>query len=138
MKFRVYIYPVIRIIMGMSLVLYSVYNVIKYRRFLDRLDHYFDQASIFDIGFIEALAPLVPFEEFVIGIFLVLNIFKRKVLIASIPLFGFFTLFLLDVNQISCAFIYAIFCVTAIILLKKDKYDLYADRNSADSFRMIQ
>ncbi|MCK8522650.1 hypothetical protein M0D21_13785 [Aquimarina sp. D1M17] len=124
MKFKIYLYHFIRISFGMLLVLYSVYNVIKYSGFLSRLDQYFNSASVFDVWIIEALAPLVPFEEFIIGFFLVLGMFTRKVLVVSTFLLAFFTLFLFDAGYTNCALIHLVLCTVSIILLKKDNYNI--------------
>ncbi len=124
MKLKIYLYRFIRISLGILLMFYSVYNAIKYPVFLDRLDVYFNYVSIFDLNFIEALAPLVPFEEFVLGFFLILGMFTRKALIASIVLFTFFTLFLIDANHYSFAFIYFLICLISIVLLRKNNYDI--------------
>ena len=123
MRIIFFIYRVTRILFGMFLILTSIYNIIKYSGFLDRLDQYFNNVRVFDIVFLEAIALLVPFEEFVIGMFLVMGIFIRKVLIASIMLFFFFTLFLIDADYWNRAFVYMLFCLVAIVLLIKDNQD---------------
>ncbi len=126
MNFKIYLYSLVRVTLGVLLVSYSLFNAIKYSVFLERLDGYFSKVSVFDIDFIEALAPLVPFEEFVIGFFLILGMFTRKVLIISILLFAFFTLFLLDADHFDLAFLHLFLCLIAILLLNKNKYDLDA------------
>lgn len=103
----------------MLLVVYSLYNVIKYTGFLNRLDLYFANVTLFDFGFLEAMAPLIPFEEFLIGIFLVLGISVRKVLMVTVVLFGFFTLFLFDATKLDCALIHFTLFIVSFILLKK-------------------
>ncbi|TSE03834.1 MULTISPECIES: hypothetical protein [Aquimarina] len=138
MKHKIFIYHVIRVAFGMFLVLYSIYNVIKYSEFLERLDRYFSNVTVFDTTIIESLAPLVPFEEFIIGFFITLGIFTRKALMAAIILFGFFALFLLDANYINCATVHLLFSLLAILLLKKDNYDLNTVNFDKDSHQIIQ
>ncbi|WP_109300551.1 hypothetical protein [Aquimarina sp. AU474] len=138
MKFKIYLYQISRISLGIFLVLYSVYTVIKYSGFLDRLDVYFNAVSVFDIGIVEALAPLVPFEEFLIGFFLIFGLFTRKILIASSVLFGFLTLFLFDAHSYSCALIHLFFFFVSIILLKKDNYNLSTPNYKVQACRIIQ
>ncbi len=133
MKIKIYLYSFLRISFGMLLVLHSIYNAIKYSGFLDRLDQYFNKVSIFDNTVLEALAPLVPFEEFVIGFFLILGMFTKKALKVATFLFAFFTLFLLDADYLYCAGIHLILCLTSIFLLKKNNYDL----SSIDSYRIV-
>ncbi|GAA4276516.1 MauE/DoxX family redox-associated membrane protein [Aquimarina mytili] len=133
MKIKIYLYSFLRISFGTLLVLHSIFNAIKYSGFLDRLDVYFNQVSIFDNTVLETLAPLVPFEEFIIGFFLILGIFTKKALKVSIALFAFFTLFLLDANFVNCAAIHLLLCATSIILLRKNNYDI----NSIDSYRVL-
>ncbi len=133
MKFKIYLYSIARVSFGIILVLSSIYNAVKYSGFLDRLDRYFSQVTIFDSNIIEAMAPLVPFEEFVIGFFLILGMFTKKALIASTVLFAFFTLFLLDANYWFCAGIHLFLCIVSIVLLRKNNYDV----NSIESYRVF-
>ncbi len=137
MKIRIFLYHITRVVFGVLLVLCSTYNVIRYSEFLERLDLYFGNATVFDIGFIEALAPLVPFEEFVIGMFLALGIFTRKSLITVIILFAFFTLFLIDADCWFFAFIHLVFCGIAMLLLKNDNYDMNSINYNKDSYQII-
>ncbi|MEW7291181.1 MauE/DoxX family redox-associated membrane protein [Aquimarina sp. 2304DJ70-9] len=132
MKFKIYLYSITRVSFGMVLMLHSIYNAIKYSGFLDRLDRYFNRVTIFDNDIIEAMAPLVPFEEFVIGFFLILGMFTKKALMVSTVLFAFFTLFLLDANFWYCAGIHLFLCMISVILLRKNDYDL----NSVESYRI--
>ncbi|MBQ4822846.1 hypothetical protein [Aquimarina sp. MMG016] len=134
MKLRIYLYYIIRVSFGMFLVLGSIYNVIKFSGFLERLDGYFSAVTIFDVGFIESLAPLVPFEEFVIGLCLALGVFTKRVLIVAIVLFTFFSLFLLDAGKVDCAIIHLFFSIISFILLKKDNYDLTSFQYSKDFY----
>lgn len=123
MRIRFFMYRVTRILFGIFLILTSIYNVIKYPFFLDRLDQYFNNARVFDTVFLETMAPLVPFEEFAIGMFLFMGIFIRKVLITSMVLFFFFALFLMDADYWDRAFLHLLFCMVAIVLLMKDNQD---------------
>ncbi len=138
MKIKIYLYQISRILFGIFLVLYSVYNVIRYAGFLDRLDLYFSAVSVFDFAAVEALAPLVPFEEFLIGFFLILGMFTRKVLIASAVLFAFFTVFLFDANHNTCALIHLFFFLVSMILLKKDNYDLITPGYNVQACHIIK
>ncbi len=137
MKLKVNLYPVLRVLFGSFLVLTSVYDVIKYSGFLTRLDTYFEEVSVFNLELLEAFAPLVPFEKFVIGFFMVLGMFKKEVLKASLILFGFFTLFLLDASYQYCALIHFGFFIISFILLKKDNYDFNSLDYKKDSYRVI-
>ncbi|WP_206604249.1 hypothetical protein [Aquimarina sediminis] len=105
---------------------------------MDRLDVYFGSAKVFNIELIEALAPLVPFEEFVIGMFLILGIFTKEVLIATITLFTFFMLFFLDVNYWFLASIYCILSFVAIVLLKNSHYDINSMSYNKEPYRVIK
>ncbi|PKV49947.1 hypothetical protein ATE84_1993 [Aquimarina sp. MAR_2010_214] len=137
MKIRIYLYHFIRVTFGVLLVSYGTYNVIWYSEFLERLDIYFESATILDISFIEALAPLVPFEDFVIGMFLILGIFTRKTLITIIILFTFFTLFLVDADCLFFAFIHLALGGIAMLLLKKDNHDLNSISHDKDIYQII-
>ncbi len=136
MKLKIYLYHFTRIAFGAFLVVYSTYNVIRYSGYLDRLDGYFVSVSLFDNKVLEALAPLVPFEEFVIGFFLVLGMFTKHVLKISVVLFAFFTLFLWDAGRESCAFIHLLCCLVSLVLLKKDNYDLRSKDYTEDFYRL--
>lgn len=138
MKFKIYFYHVVRVALGILLVVYSLYNVIKYTGFLNRLDIYFGNVTLFDIGFLEAIAPLVPFEEFLIGILLTLGISVRKVLVVTASLFGFFTLFLIDATRLDCALIHFMLFIIAVALLKKDHYNLTSFDYSKDIYQMTE
>lgn len=124
MKFKIYFYRTLRVSLGVLLTSYSVYNTIEYNRFLERLDVYFGQATVFNISVIELLAPLVPFEEFVIGLFLTLGMSTKKVLQVLILLFGFFTLFLFDAGHWHCATIHFLILFVSLLLLLKNDYDV--------------
>ncbi len=137
MKLRLNFYTTIRILFGLFLVLISVYDAIKYSGFLGRLDTYFESVSIFDFEFLKATAPLVPFEKFVIGFFMMLGMFTKKVLAMALVLFGFFSLFLLDASYPYCALIHFGFFLVSFFLLKNNHYDLHSGRYNKDSFQII-
>ncbi|GAA4274397.1 hypothetical protein U6A24_15605 [Aquimarina gracilis] len=137
MKFGPYLYPILRILFGAFLVLTSIYDAIRYSGFLNRLDRYFERVSIFDLEFLEAFAPLVPFEKFVIGFFMILGMFKKKVLKISLGLFGFFTLFLLDASYQYCALIHFGFFITSLILLKNDNDNLSSFDHKKNFYQAI-
>ncbi|WP_160112153.1 DoxX family membrane protein [Aquimarina sp. AU58] len=137
MKTRIYLYHLTRVIFGALLVLYGTYNVIRYSEFLERLDIYFGNVTVFNIGFIEALAPLVPFEEFLIGLFLVLGVFTRKTLIVTSILFAFFTLFLWDANSSYRAGAHLISFLITIVLIIGNTYDRNTIRYHKDSYQII-
>ncbi|SEL34140.1 hypothetical protein SAMN04487910_2187 [Aquimarina amphilecti] len=124
MKFRVYLYTAVRILFGAFLVLHSTYNVIIYSEFLKEIDTYFLKSTVFKYDLIEALAPLVPFEEFIIGMFLILGYYTKEVLISGSILFLFLSLFLLDANSTELSMIHLSFFILTLILWKKDNYNL--------------
>ncbi|MDY8137885.1 DoxX family membrane protein [Aquimarina sp. 2201CG5-10] len=137
MKFRIYFYTMIRVLFGTYLVAYGAYNVFRYPVFLDRLEKYFTYTSVFDLGIVELLAPLVPFETFIIGLFIAMGIFTRKILIASICLFAFLTVFLLDANADQLALVHFLFLIISVILLAKDNYNLNSVDYSRDSYMLL-
>ncbi|WP_299257200.1 hypothetical protein [uncultured Aquimarina sp.] len=137
MKFRIYLYTAVRILFGVFLVLHSTYNVIFYSEFLQKIDVYFSETTIFNYTLIEAFAPLVPFEEFMLGLFLVLGFFTRRVLIGAALLFSFLTFFLLDANSLKLSLIHLGFFFITLVLLRKDNYNLKSLDYSRDSFLMI-
>ncbi|MBQ4805713.1 DoxX family membrane protein [Aquimarina sp. MMG015] len=137
MKFRVYLYAVVRILFGGFLALHSAYNVIIYSEFLNEVDTYFTKTTVFKYDLVEALAPLVPFEEFVLGLFLILGYFTRKVLICASILFLFLALFLLDVNSIGLSILHIGLFILTLILWKKDNYNLKSMDYSRDMYLMI-
>jgi len=132
-KLKTYLYRIIRISFGLLLVLYSMYNAINYPSFLIRLNSYFNKVTIFDYEIMEVLAPLIPFEEFVIGFFLILGMFLKKVLKVSALLFAFFTLFLFDANSLYCGLIYCSLSIVSIFLLRKNTHD----ENSLESYKLL-
>ncbi|MDH7446882.1 DoxX family membrane protein [Aquimarina sp. 2201CG14-23] len=137
MKFRVYLYTLVRILFGVFLVLHAAYNVIFYSEFLNKIDAHFTKTTIFNFSFIETLAPLVPFEEFVIGSFLALGFFTRNVLIGAIFLFSFLAFFLIDANSPELSLLHAGCFLVTLVLLKKENYNLKSADYTRDSFLMI-
>ncbi|KAA1242820.1 DoxX family membrane protein [Aquimarina sp. RZ0] len=134
MNVKLNLYTTIRVVFGLFLVLHGVCNAVLYSDFLNRIDAYFTKAKIFDIELIEALAPLVPFEEFVIGLFLVLGFFIKRALIAAILLFTFIVLFLLDVDSIELAILHIGFFFVALLLWRKDSCSIDGLNYSRDLF----
>ncbi|WP_108803516.1 DoxX family membrane protein [Aquimarina sp. Aq107] len=137
MRFRVYLYTVVRILFGAFLTVHSTYNVIVYSEFLNEIDTYFTRITIFKYDLVEALAPLVPFEEFVLGMFLILGYFTRNTLISASILFLFLSFFLLDANSIELSILHLGFFILTLILWKKDNYNLKSMDYSRDMYLMI-
>ncbi|MFD2561705.1 hypothetical protein [Aquimarina rubra] len=124
MKLRVYLYTTVRILFGVFLVLHSMYNVILYADFLQGLEMYFTKTTLFDYEFVKTFAPLVPFEEFTIGLFLIIGFSTRRVLMGAALLFSFLVFFLLDANSINLSLIHLVFFLISFILWKKEHYNL--------------
>ncbi len=138
MRIGFFLYHITKVLFGIILIVCGTYNVIKYSDFLNRLDTYFDTTTVFGFGLLEELAPLVPFGEFGIGMFLTLGIFTRKALLTSSVFFGFCSLFFLDSGYLPLALIHLFLCILAIILLRKKKYDLSSIRYDKDSYGVMQ
>ncbi|WP_459211827.1 hypothetical protein [Aquimarina rhabdastrellae] len=125
MKINALVFFVFRIIIGLSFVIYGLYNAIQYESFIGRIETYFGQVSFFNIGIIETLAPLVPFEKFLIGLLLILGYATQKVTKIAILLCSFFTIFLIDAHQFNLALIYVVFVMMMLVILKDEK-NIYA------------
>ncbi|WP_299439622.1 DoxX family membrane protein [uncultured Aquimarina sp.] len=137
MKFRIYLYTLVRVLFGIFLALHSTYNVFFYSEFLQKIDAYFTKATLFNYNFIEALAPLVPFEEFIVGMFLTLGFFTRKVLMGAALLFLFLAFFLLDANSLELALVHLVFFFIILILWHKENYNLKSMDYLRNSYLVI-
>ncbi|GAA0733321.1 hypothetical protein GCM10009430_47400 [Aquimarina litoralis] len=137
MKFKVYLYTISRVLFGLYLVVHSVYNVFIYSEFLKEINAYFEYTEWFTHPLIESLAPLVPFEEFILGMFLVLGIFTKEVLICALLLFSFISLFLLDANFPFLAIMHAMFFVISLILLQHKNYNIKSMDYNRDLYNSI-
>ncbi|MBP2832246.1 hypothetical protein J8281_08615 [Aquimarina sp. U1-2] len=118
MKLKILLFNLLRLCLGIFLVTTSINDVLNYTDFLGRLYQYFASVSILDIYVVEALAPLVPFEKFMIGLFLILGMSEHIMLRIAIFLFSFFTVYLIDASQWYCAGIHFLLVVSAIVLIK--------------------
>ncbi|TYP72958.1 DoxX family membrane protein [Aquimarina intermedia] len=123
MRFRVFFYACSRILFGSYLVVHAAYNVFDYSSFLVQLDMFFSNASFFSFEVLEALAPLVPFVEFIIGSFLLLGFFTKPVLLTAMVLFSGTVLFLLDVKEESLVTTHITLFIVSLILFIKDDYN---------------
>jgi len=94
-------------------------------------------ASIFEADFMPYLASLVPFVKFIIGFFIVLEMFKENVLKVSIGFFAFFGFFLLDASCYYCSLIYFGYSIISLVLLKNDKHKLTSLNFGEDPYRFI-
>ncbi|MBW1298807.1 MauE/DoxX family redox-associated membrane protein [Aquimarina litoralis] len=137
MKFKVYLYTAIRGLLGVFLTLHAIYNVLIYTDFLVEIEMYFKTSELFNYDFIEALAPLVPFEEFILGMFLILGVFTKEVLICSLFLFAFISIFLLDANFPVLSALHMFFFMVTLLLLKKHNYNLKSMDYSRDLYKTI-
>jgi len=137
MKFRIYLYTAIRILFGVFLALHSVYNVFFYSDFLQKIDVHFTKATLFNYNLVETLAPLVPFEEFIVGMFLALGFFTRKVLKGAALLFLFLAFFLLDANSLELALVHLVCFFVVLMLWHKENYNLKSMDYLRDSYLII-
>ncbi len=96
MKFKGLHIDTLKKIIGGILILHAIVNVVVYLDFLDRLDVYFSNTSLFNNIFLKLTAPLVPFEEFTLGLFLLLGFYEKRTLQVGTVLFLFFCCFLLS------------------------------------------
>lgn len=126
-----------RVLFGLYLVVHSAYNVFIYSEFLKEINDYFKHTEWFTHPLIESLAPLVPFEEYILGMFLILGIFIKEVLRCALLLFSFISLFLLDANFPFLAIIHVMFFVMSIILLKNNNYNIKSMDYNRDLYNSI-
>jgi len=133
MRLRIYLYTAVRILFGAFLVLRSTYEVFLYADFLQKIDTYLLEITVFNLEFVELLAPLVPFGEFILGLFLVLGYFAKKTFIVATLLFCFFGLFLLDAKASELAMLHFSFMILTLLLWRKDHYNIQAIDHSKES-----
>lgn len=113
---------------GISLIFHSFLNTVAYPRFLEQLDALFANATFFDNALVYYIAPLVPFIEFGLGLFLALGLHTKAVLKMGIFLLLAFSLFLWDVSYYNAIMFHAILVVTFFVLHRC----LYFNKNSID------
>jgi len=96
-------YTATRVLTGAYLVFHSFLSTIDFNGFLNKVDLYFESVEVFNFQILYYTAPLVPFEEFIIGILLALGLHTKIVLKVGFVLFAYFSLFLLDAGVYSSA-----------------------------------
>jgi len=133
MRLRIYLYTAVRILFGTFLVLHSTYDVLLYADFLQQIDAYLLEITVFNLEFIEILTPLAPFGEFILGLFLVLGYFAKQTFIVATLLFCFLGLFLLDAKASELALLHFSFMILTLVLWRKDHYNIKSMDYSKES-----
>ncbi|WP_378185254.1 hypothetical protein ACE939_09590 [Aquimarina sp. W85] len=133
LTFLVYILP--RIIFGLFLFFHGTFNVYDYSNFLLRLNSYFTKTTFFNLEILKALGPLVPFIEFIIGFFLLLDFFIKPVLWVATILFSGIILFLLDAKEESLLTTHIILLSVTLTLYINERYNLRGS-DKTDSWSM--
>ncbi|GAA0872001.1 hypothetical protein GCM10009117_11480 [Gangjinia marincola] len=126
MNIKVISYTTLRMIIGIFLVIHGFYNALFFSNFLNRLDHYFEKQDLFYNDFLIATAPLVPFEEFILGALLICGLFTKKVLYIATGLVLFFASFVLKANTYGLGMIYVFIVFISLILLLKEEYNYFS------------
>ncbi|MFD0861186.1 MauE/DoxX family redox-associated membrane protein [Sungkyunkwania multivorans] len=125
-KNKVLTYAIIRMLLGTTLIVHAVLSIFSYQDFLVRLDDYFDTTQVFNNLFLRLTAPLVPFEEFAVGLFIATGLFTKNTLKIGSFLLLFFAAFLWSAGELDRAILHFGTVVTMMILLYNNEYNLYS------------
>jgi len=114
-------YTAARVITGLHMVFQSFLSTIDFNGFLNEVDVLFENVQIFNFKFLYYTAPLVPFEEFTLGILIALGLHTKVVLKISFVLFAYLTLFLFDAGVYSEAICHigVVVLVTMLFVYKR-------------------
>lgn len=123
-KFLTASYALFRMLSGSVLMVHGYLNTVFFDKYLIKVESYFAHTTYFNWIILKATSSFVPFEEFTLGLFLLLGFYTRTTLILCVALFSFLSLFLFD----SLAWDNALFhlgmaCLFALLLLCHKSYD---------------
>ena len=118
-------YSIARVITGLTLVVHGAHNVFNFSNYIQRVEMYFGKLDYFDNAFLLYTSPLVPFEEFTLGLFITIGFFTRKALWIAMGLYTFLILFMLDAEAYNLITFHVVLISIFLILDFSNKYDRY-------------
>ncbi len=117
-------YTAVRVIVGVFLVFRSFLSTVDFNGFLDRIDSYFEKVTVFNFQILYYTAPLVPFEEFTLGILIALGLHTKIVLKISLVLFSYFAFFMLDAGIYDKAVCHSMITILIAFLFYYRRFNL--------------
>lgn len=93
MGLEVLSYLVLRLVVGSFMLVQAIWNVVQYESYADKLQALSMQHALCNTEFFTISAPLFPFVEFLLGSFLLLSLYYKRVLILALALFGVASVF---------------------------------------------
>lgn len=125
-KTLIFMYSIARIITGLILIIHGAHNALNFSSYMNRVEIYFTKLDYFNTAFLYQTAPLVPFEEFTLGLFIAMGFFTRKVLWAATLLYTFLVLFMLDAEAYNLIAFHVVLISIFLILDFSNKYDKHS------------
>ncbi len=119
-------YSIIRVVTGLVLMVHGAHNVLYFSNYLNRVEIYFTRLEYFNTSFLYQTSPLVPFEEFTLGLFIAMGVFTRKSLWLAIGLYFFLILFMLDAEAYNLIAFHVALITIFLILDFNNKYDKHS------------
>jgi hypothetical protein len=93
MRTEVLLYLVLRLVVGSSMLVQAIWNVVQYEAYTAKIHVLSMQYAFFNTEFFNISAPLFPFLEFFLGAFVLVSLYYKKVLIVALTLFGVASVF---------------------------------------------
>lgn len=123
-KFLTAVYAFLRMLSGSVLMVHGYLNTVFFDKYLMKVENYFAHTTHFNWVVLKATSSFVPFEEFTLGLFLLLGFYTRTALLLSLVLFAFLSLFLFDGQAWENAlFHFGMACLFALLLLCQKSCD---------------
>lgn len=119
------LYSLVRIITGIVLVIHGAHNAFSYGNYMQRVEVYFSKLEYFNFPFLYSNSPFVPFEEFAIGLFLIMGFYTRKVLWIAMFSYTFLILFMLDAEAYNLVAFHVLLVAVFVVLDYTNQYDGY-------------
>lgn len=117
-------FTIARVFTGVYLVFHSFLRTVDFNGFLNKVDVYFENLTVFNFKILYYTAPLVPFEEFALGILLALGLYTRLVLKIGVVLLAYLSLFLVDAGIYSEAICHLIMTIAFMTLYMFRAYNV--------------
>ncbi|UOB16931.1 hypothetical protein [Abyssalbus ytuae] len=117
------VYSLSRLFAGVIMMGHGMYNAFNFKEYVHRVEVYFTKLDFFNNSFLYHTSPFVPFEEFTLGLFLVMGFKLKMALRLSVVLYTFLILFLLDAGAYNLIPFHIVLMGVFLILDYSHKYN---------------
>lgn len=115
-----YFFSLTRIIFGLFFTLSGFYHAIMYGSYLQIMHNYLDRVTLINIDILEIWGVLIPFQEFLLGSFLIFGFYTKKVLSVAIILFSFLSVLSIDMGTFEILYLQLFYIAIALLLLRRE------------------